>query len=70
MLLLSGWFDRLLWRGLENAVSQHGERLANIALIKASYVKKSGGVYLSIGRVVVRGNGKTLHLNRSVKLPL
>ena len=70
VLLLSSWFDRVLWQELERAVSQQGEKLENIVLIKAAYVKRPSGFYLSMEKVVVRGTGKVLHLNRSIRLPV
>ena len=70
VLLLSGWFDAMLWREIDRAVTQAGQSLSSVAVIQARYVQSPSGTYLALGRMRVRSKQGVVELKKLIRLPL
>ncbi len=55
VLLLTNWFDRVLWNELCDIADRHGTLIENVSFLVAAYVVKGTGYYLMVESFTTRG---------------
>lgn len=55
VLLLTNWFDRVLWNELCDIAERHGTLIENVSFFDAAYVVKGTGYYLMVESFTTRG---------------
>lgn len=69
VLLLSGWFNRVLWGTVADGVMAPDLKIQDLAEVEASYVKADDGFFLHLGNAKVRATGGTVRIDRLIQLP-